>query len=163
MTLRSSHNVPVFLLISSLFALAFAYVSQYGFGLKPCVLCLYQRVPYMMIAVLSLFALAIRQEKYRNIIYGIIVAVLLTGVAIAFYHVGVEYTWFAGPDTCSGGGAAPKTLEEMRASLLGTKAVRCDQPQFVFLGLSMAGWNIVWSLFMAAGTLLLWWRKKRDG
>lgn len=165
MTIHSTRILPLFLLISSLMSLGAAYLAQYGFGLKPCILCLYQRVPYGVVIVSSL-CLCIRMESavLKNILYGIVLLSLLVGAGIAFYHMGVEYKWFAGPDTCSGqGGAVPKTLEEMRAQLIGTKAVRCDQPQFLFLSLSMAAWNMLWSLFLAAITCMGIMKGRKNG
>jgi disulfide bond formation protein DsbB len=164
MPFRSPYAFPVFLLVSSLFSLMVAYIAEYGFGLKPCVLCLYQRVPYTVLIGLSLLSLLLMQKEIvRRLLPILALLILLVGAAVAFYHVGVEHKWFAGLDTCSGqGSGVPKTLEEMRAQLLATKAVRCDQPQFVFLGFSMAAWNMLWSLFLAALTAATLWKSKKS-
>lgn len=163
MTKRSPYLVPLFFLSASIIALAAAYIAEYFFGLKPCTLCLYQRVPYAVIIVASLLSIIIAKHcKIINVINCISIIILAVGAGIAFYHMGVEYKWFEGLTSCSGQpGKAPQTLEEMRAQLLGSKAVRCDQPQFIFLTLSMAGWNMVWSLLLiAAGILMI--RAGRD-
>ena len=57
----------VLILVTSIFALAVAYISQYGFGFEPCVLCYYQRIPYFAVIVLSLLSLSIRMADHRNI------------------------------------------------------------------------------------------------
>lgn len=163
--IRSPFFLPFFLLSSSVFSLAAAYIAQYGFDLKPCILCLYQRLPYAGVIVLSLLSVfLVKHYKIVTAIYILSVIFLLIGAGIAFYHVGVEHKWFAGPDVCAGqGGETPKTLEEMRAQLIGTKAVRCDQPQFIFLTLSMAGWNMLWALFLAATTIGIVYKGRKNG
>ena len=78
------------------------------------------------------------------------VAIAVSG-AIGVFHAGVEQQWWEGLTTCSTHGA--KSLSE----ILATPMIRCDQIQFEFLGLSMAGWNGLLSLSGAAviGWLLL--------
>lgn len=163
MTKRSAYLFPLFFLAASIVSLGAAYIAEYFFGLKPCALCLYQRVPYGVLIVVSLLSIIlIKHYRIRNLInYGSVV-IIVAGAGLAFYHMGVEYKWFEGLTTCSGQTAkAPQTLEEMRAQLLGSKPVRCDQPQFIFLTLSMAGWNMVWSLLLAAAGILMI-RAERD-
>jgi disulfide bond formation protein DsbB len=76
--------------------------------------------------------------------------VLLAGAAVAVYHSGVEWKLWAGPQDCSGPiqnfGSAGSLLEQMqRASV-----VRCDEAGWRFLGLSLAGYNAIGSLALAA-------------
>jgi disulfide bond formation protein DsbB len=42
------------------------------------------------------------------------------------------------------------TLEEMKRQILGTAPVMCDRPAWTLLGVSMAGFNLLASLIMAA-------------
>jgi disulfide bond formation protein DsbB len=144
------------LLLASIAALASAFVAEYGFGLKPCPLCIYQRIPYAVVIAIAFPAfiagsVALKKrprDKHgeRIFYYSVLLSTLalLTDAAIAFYHVGVEQHWFAGLQTCSGNtfhGDADAVLAQM----LETDAVRCDVPAFVFLGLSMAGWNMLYA------------------
>ena len=76
------------------------------------------------------------------------VAIAISG-AIGVYHAGVEAGVFQGLTTCTANGA--RTLEE----IMNAPLVRCDQVQFSFLGISMAGWNAILSLGGAALILLL--------
>ena len=151
----TNKNLLFFLLFSSVFALALAYISQYFFGLLPCHLCLWQRKPFFAIIILvGLFLVIPQLKKYQNLTIQISVLLLFINSAIAFYHSGVEKKWFYGLDSCSSASAQPSTLEALRLELEATKAVRCDQPQFVFLGLSMAGWNVLYCLFLACLIIL---------
>ena len=70
--------------------------------------------------------------------------------AIGVYHSGVEWKWWPGPQDCSGPinsfGSAGDLLRQMQA----TSVVRCDEVQFRFLGLSLAGYNALICLALAA-------------
>ncbi len=61
--------------------------------------------------------------------------------------MGVEYKWFKGFTACTTTFNAG-SIEELRKQIIEAPAVRCDDPQFIFLGLSMAGWNMLFSLFL---------------
>lgn len=143
-------------------AIAFAYGSEYFYGLKPCKLCIYQRVPYMLIIGLSFFTIygSLLHKtiipKLVHYISAVVFALFLTEIALAFYHMGVEYHWFENVSGCEAGlqyGLRNMTLEEIRNATM-VEAVRCDKPAFVFLGLSMAGWNMVYAL--GCFVVLLW-------
>ena len=150
--------LPLLLLAVSIISLGFAAIAQYGFGLKPCILCLYQRIPYAIVMVLSLVALSVTAyTRVRKILMLLCIVSFIAGAAIAFYHVGVEQHIFLGTSTCANQSSMPvKTIEEMRRQILNAPVVRCDQPAFVWLGLSMAGWNGFWSLFLAGFSLYLY-------
>ena len=138
-----------------------AYIAEYGFDLKPCHLCLYQRIPYLAVMFASLLAFVFREKPKLWKILIIICAILFfIGATIAFYHVGVEHHWFEGLTSCSSQQQIPKTVEEMRAQLLATPIVRCDVPAFVFLGLSMAGWNMLWSALLGVVTCTYFIKEK---
>ena len=140
----------IFLLFASIFALSGAYISQYIFGMQPCQLCFWQRKPFWAIIILaSLFLTIPYLKKYQN--WGIKIAVflLLINAGIAFYHTGVEQKWFQGLDSCSATTIKNDSLEDLKMALANTKAVRCDTPQFIFLHLSMAAWNVFYCLGLA--------------
>jgi disulfide bond formation protein DsbB len=77
--------------------------------------------------------------------------VLLGGAGLAAYHVGVEQGWWALPAGCVAGAGA-ESLEDLKR-LLAEAPPACDQVSFTFLGLTLAGWNLVASLLLAAFTL----------
>src|SRR5206468_11214526 len=79
----------------------------------------------------------------------VLAAVFALSVAFAFYHVGVEQHWFAGPTACTANSGAAVTLEDMKRQILGTAPVLCDRVQWSLFGVSLAGWNLLASLGMA--------------
>jgi disulfide bond formation protein DsbB len=149
-------NITLFLLLFSVLALAGAYTSQYVFGMEPCILCLYQRIPYFFVILLSTASLFVRRsQKLRLFMIALCGVALVVGGGIAFFHVGVESGKFSLTDGCDiGSEAVPSTLEEMTTQLLGKPNVPCDKPQFVFLGLSMAAWNFLFSTSFGFITLI---------
>ncbi len=136
----------------SLGPLVTALISQYGFGLHPCVLCIYQRVPYVVAIVLSVIAVIVARKKPKWLAYVLLLYGLayLVGAGIAGFHVGVELKWWEGTDSCGSDGSA-SSIEELRKQILSAPTARCDEASFVFLGLSFAGWNMVFSLATALG------------
>lgn len=141
---NNSKNIIIFLLLTSTIALVLAYVSQYIFGLEPCHLCLWQRMPFWAIIILSVLVLLIK--KYQNLAIHISLLLLIINAGIAFYHAGVEKKVFKGLDSCSAPIIGANNIVELEQSIAQTKIVRCDTPQFVFLGVSMAGWNFIYCL-----------------
>jgi disulfide bond formation protein DsbB len=132
-------------------ALGGAWVSQYGFGLKPCDLCLLQRYPYLALVALGLTGEAItrRRPRPRRPLLLLAAGLFLADAGIAAYHVGVEQGWIAGPSACSGATTAT-SIDALREQLNGAALVSCKDTTFAFLGLSMAGWNLLYALGGAA-------------
>lgn len=139
--LAPRHSGLLIALISAA-TLGMAFIAQYGFGLAPCQLCLWQRWPYAAAIVFGLAALAL--PRLRPALLALATLSVMVGGGIAVFHVGVEEKWWQGLTSC-GGGPTPNSIEALRAQLLTAPVARCDEVSFRFLGLSMAGWNVLWS------------------
>ena len=138
-------------LIASLLVLGTALLSQYWGGLLPCELCLLQRWPWWIAIGIAAAAWLIGDRLALAIPALLLAIVFLTGAGIAFYHVGVEQHWFAGPTACTSAvGGNATTVEELKRQLMGTPPVLCDRIQWSLFGISLAGWNLVASLLLAA-------------
>ena len=141
--------VRIALVLCAVFSFLFlttALISQYGFGLYPCDLCIYQRIPYAIIIPLSLAGVfLVRSWRGRYVIAVACLLLFLADAGIAGYHAGVESGIFKGPDACSSDGSG-QTLEEIRAAILNAPLVTCAQAMAYFLGLSMAAWNMIAAL-----------------
>lgn len=119
-------------------------------GYAPCHLCIVQRWPHaaaILIAVIAWFV----WPRGRRALALLGAAAMVICAGIAFYHTGVEFKWWAGPSTCSGGAAAISQLsvEDLMAQIEGAPVIRCDQPALLILGFSMAAWNALFSLILA--------------
>ena len=124
--------------------------SQYLGGLAPCEMCYWQRYPHAIAVVLAALAFTAPAPSRRSRTLTVLaaVAIAISG-AIGVYHAGVELGIFEGLTTCTST-AAGSTRDELLKSILDAPLVRCDQVQFSFLGISMAGWNAILSLLGAA-------------
>lgn len=142
--------VPLVILLASAMLVGGALLFQYAGGLQPCELCLYQRWPYYAAIVLALVALAAGRRDVAMGVVALCALLFLGGGALAFYHVGVEQHWFAGPSACSGGLSAAGSVADFKARLLARQPVSCDEPQWSLFGVSLAGWNLVASLALVA-------------
>ena len=131
-----------------------ALLSQYAGGLHPCEMCHWQRWPHgfaIVVAALAfLFPAASRNARLLTALAAVAIAV---SGAIGVFHAGVELNYWEGLTRCTSGG--PMSLDE----LMKVPLVRCDQVQFSFLGISMAGWNAILSLGTAALIAVLLRRK----
>ena len=134
--------------------LAGAWFMQLALGIQPCELCLAQRYTYYLVVPLgALIAIAAAKDAPRGaVVAGLAVIALATlgNAGLAAYHSGVEWGFWQGPTACTGPvgnlGSAGNLLERLDT----VKVVRCDEVQWKFLGLSLAGYDVLISLLMAA-------------
>jgi disulfide bond formation protein DsbB len=134
--------------------LAGAWYFQLVQGLVPCPLCLEQRYAYYLLFPLGfLIALAATWQAHRAVLLAGLAILLLAALGnagLGAYHAGVEWGFWPGPTECSG----PVLDLGKAGGLLGqldtVKVVRCDEAQWRFVGLSLAGYNVLISLWMAA-------------
>ncbi len=131
-------------------ALAMAYTAQYGFGLAPCVLCLYQRVPYAVVIVLGILGYASNGFRRKSL--------ALTGLAfsanavIAAYHTGVERKWWKSfLEGCSTPDLSG-SIDDLMARIQAAPVTTCDSIPWVdpVIGLSMANYNVLFCAGLAA-------------
>ena len=134
--------------------LAGAWYFQLVRGLFPCPLCLEQRYAYYLAIPLgALTALAAARDAPRSVLLGglAILAVAALGNAwLGGYHAGVEWGLWQGPTECSGPVGNLGSAGDLLQRLDTVKVIRCDEVQWRFLGLSLAGYNVLISLLMAA-------------
>jgi len=127
-------------------ALAAALLSQFAGGLFPCVLCIWQRWPHVAAVLVGGLALALPGRVWP--LLGALAALATAG--IGGFHAGVEYGWWEGLDTCAGPGIGGLSVEALlNPEVEVAPVVRCDEVAFAVLGISMAGWNMLYSLGLA--------------
>src|SRR5579884_1735721 len=143
-----ARGFPVFVLLASGAVLGAALAAQYWGGLLPCELCLYERWPWEAAIVIAVAATMAGSRPALPWVAALLALVFAAGSALAFYHVGVEEHWFAGPAACTAPATAATTVAALEAQLLHRQPVRCDQPAWSLFGVSLAGWNLFASLVM---------------
>ena len=148
--------VPLLVAAGSAGLLLGAYLSQHVGGLAPCPLCLIQRYPHFAVLGLGLAA-AFVGGRGRVALLGLSGLALLVTAGYGVYHVGVEQGWFA--SACAAP-AAGDSLEDIKAQIMAAPLTRCDEVPWSLIGVSLAGWNAIASVLMAAvagwGAVRLW-------
>ena len=149
----SSRATAALLLICSAAILGGAFAFQYIGGLAPCVLCWWQRYAHMaaiVIAALAVAASGRHSSRAGWMLVGLTGLAFLAGAGIAAFHVGVEQHWWAGTAECGSTLGPASGIDELRARLLAQPIVRCDDIAWSLFGISMAGYNFILSLALAA-------------
>ena len=140
------------LTLCSVSLLLIALYFQYILGLQPCKLCIWQRVPHVVIIILSFFGLI--NFKLRPSVCLSCLVLILANVFLSGYHVGIEYKLWNGPQSCS----QSETLsnlspEKFLEVILNAPVVQCDIIAWSFLNISMAGWHFILCSFLTVGWL----------
>jgi disulfide bond formation protein DsbB len=123
-----------------------AYGFQHIGGMAPCKLCLWQRWPHATAIVIGVIILMTGEIKLA---WAGAIAALSTAL-IGAYHVGVEQSWWEGPSTCTASGTTSISAQDLMTQILAAPIVRCDDIAWQLAGISMAGWNALLSLALAA-------------
>jgi disulfide bond formation protein DsbB len=134
--------------------LAGAWFFQLVLDIRPCPLCLEQRYAYYLAIPLgALVALAAAKDAPRAVLVAglaLLAAAALGNAVLGTYHAGVEWKFWQGPTDCTGPVGNLGSAGDLLARLDTVKVIRCDEVQWRFLGLSLAGYNVLISLLMAA-------------
>ena len=114
-----------------------AWAFEYA-GYLPCELCLKQRFAYYAAVPLSLLVALAGRNNPAVLRSGLLLLglVMLASCVFGIYHAGVEWKFWQGPTTCTGGGDFAGGLPDLTK-----KAVMCDQAAIRIFGISLAGYN----------------------
>ncbi|HEY1878563.1 MAG TPA: disulfide bond formation protein B [Caulobacteraceae bacterium] len=150
---------PLLALIASAALLGIAHAFESFGHLMPCELCLKQRDVYWVAMAVSasglLWVLIARDRAPIRWINAVIAFAFAAEAGVAIYHAGVEWKFWPGPQSCSGG-ALKVSAAALERLLSGAhmSVPACDKPAWIFLGLSMAGWNAAAALVLTAASAL---------
>ncbi|MBZ6378177.1 disulfide bond formation protein B [Pacificimonas flava] len=151
-----TNRAHLLLLIGPTLLLGGALISQHVFGLYPCEMCVWQRWPHAIALLLATLAFMLAQGLRWPVLVLSALFVLASGV-IGVFHAGVEYGWWDSPLGCTAVeiGGSGDFLRDIAAAPL----VRCDVAAWDLFGISLAGYNAIFS-FLIAG-VSLWWMRTR--
>ncbi|MGH6726964.1 MAG: disulfide bond formation protein B [Pseudolabrys sp.] len=143
----------VIILVGAL-AIAIVYFFQYVLLILPCPLCLEQRIAfYFTIPLAALLWLGAKYGASRKVMllgFLAIMLAMLWNTGLSVYHAGVEWKWWQGPLDCSGPidkfGNARDIMNQLQNHI---SLVRCDEASWRFLGVSLAGYDVPVSFFLA--------------
>lgn len=137
-------------------ALAFQYIG----GLAPCHLCLLQRWPHRVAIGIGVLAQILPAGLLTRLLAAAGGLAALATAGIGLYHTGVERHWWEGPTTCTAGDISGVATDDLLNQILNAPVVKCDQVAWEMWGISMASWNMILSLGLAA--LWFWAAMRRE-
>ncbi len=125
-----------------------AWFFELVVGLPPCPLCLEQRVPYYAVIPAALVVAFMAWKRWPGAIVrlGLLVlaGLMIWGAGLGVYHAGAEWGFWQGPTTCAQPTAIARSPADLLRQLQTAKPLAdCTVAAWRFLGLSLAGWNVV--------------------
>jgi disulfide bond formation protein DsbB len=130
------------------------FFFQYVMLIAPCPLCLEQRISYYVcVPLAALLWLGAGHGASRKVLtagFVVIAAVMLWNTGLSAYHAGIEWKFWPGPTDCSGPIDKFGSVRDMMSQLQRISLVRCDEVAWSFLGISLAGYDVLVSLGLAA-------------
>ena len=137
----------LFIILLCITSIFYAFFVEFFLGYKPCILCKYQRVPYILGLIIALFGF-VKPSNKRVIIF--IFLTFLISMTLSGYHVGIEQEFFSESLVCDPGVINENmSKEELLKQLEMNTAISCKDVTFRFLGLSLATINTIISIFLS--------------
>ncbi|AHX04648.1 disulfide bond formation protein B [Ehrlichia japonica] len=141
MSIRKDYSVILFF-IASIVALGIAYIAQYLFGMSPCKLCIYERIPYFI--TIGLFIIYL--FKPSKVISFLMCLCYVCNICISGYHVALEHSLVADIIGCTDS-IKSLNFDDLKNALLDVSMViSCNRPSIVFMGLSFAECNLIYCI-----------------
>jgi disulfide bond formation protein DsbB len=137
------------------------YFFEYVVGVLPCEMCYWQRWPHMAAIITGLGGAGLYyghliDRRTVTVFIWLSLAILLVSVGVGVWQAGLEWRWWAGPNTCSG----PR-FELTTAMNLNAPVQSCEDPGWRMFGLSLAGYNVLCTGGVIGLSLLLLFKKIR--
>jgi len=147
--LLNKKNYYLFILFYSLSAIFFALYVEYILQYKPCKLCIYQRVPY----IVAIFISFIGYNYFKNDkILILIIMIFSLSALLSGYHYGIENNIFEEFSGCTNNNMAIIDKSELLNSL-NNNIPSCKDVNFKLFGISLAAINLILSLFIVLYSL----------
>ena len=143
----SDQNIKKFFIVIftlSFISLAAALYIEYMLGFKPCLLCLYQRLPYIAALLISLIAFFYENKK---IILIFLAFTFMTNIVLSGYHVSIEKEFVEPIFSCTGKDTDALEKEEILKSLNNIQP-DCKDVDFSLFGISLATLNFINSIVL---------------
>jgi disulfide bond formation protein DsbB len=162
LTFLTMPRAAILILAVCIFALGFVLIIQFGFGFQPCILCLWQRVPFVCAGLLAFIAFLWKPNGKQSAALMALCSILfLLNAGLAFFHSGVERHWWLGTSGCSIQPLHSNSVDHMRDELLNMGVAHCDVISWSLFGLSMANYNIPFCLALAVFCFVVCWQIRK--
>ena len=143
---KKTNTILIFILFALSLSLISAYIIEYGFGHKPCKLCIYQRFPYIFSILLVLSILLFKKNVKIHLL--ILAIISLVGSILAFYHFGIEQGFFNESIICETQSLQEGLSKQDVLKQLKQNTLSCKNVNFTLFGLSLASINAIVSFIL---------------
>ena len=139
----------ILLCVTSIF---YAFFVEFFLGYKPCILCKYQRVPYVLGLIIGLFGF-LKPSNTKVCFY--VFLTFLISMTLSGYHVGIEQELYQSIFNCSDNNLG--ILEEGKLlESLNVINPDCRNVNFAIFGVSLATINFVLSFVISSVSYYLY-------
>jgi len=144
---QKNNTILIIIFFIILLSIISALIIEYVLGHQPCNLCLYERIPYFLSALLIIKIFFF--EKYTKITLLILFLVFMFSTSLAFYHFGIEQGFFSESLACTAGDLSKTLSREELLEQLKQNSISCKEVGFRILGFSLAAINTIFSLILS--------------
>ena len=147
--IKLKKNLPLtFILFVIVGALVSAFIIQYGLGHKPCKLCIYQRIPYILSIFLIIELLFFKKNEKTTLL--LLSLIFIISAILSFYHFGIEQEFFTESFLCESANISETLTKDQLLEQLKKNPISCKDVSFKVLGFSLASINVIFSLVLSA-------------
>jgi len=152
-------NYFLAILLVNILVILSALFIEFFLKIKPCILCIYQRYPYYIIAFLSLIYFLKKDLKILLIL--LIILTSLASIILSTYHVGIETGLIEETTSCKTSLNNNLSKDAILKQLESNLASSCKEVNFKLFGFSLASINIILSLILTTiyYKIYLWIKK----
>ena len=143
---KKTNSILISILIILILSLFAAFFIEYQLGHKPCKLCIYQRIPYI-ISILIIMNFVF-MKKYQKISLLFLSLISLVGAILSFYHFGIEQGFFSESFVCEAKNIQGNLTKEDILQQLKNNTVSCKEVTFTIFGASLASLNTIFSFVL---------------
>jgi len=147
MSKQSNNVLLIFILAIISLTIISALIIQYWLGHEPCKLCIYERIPYFLSILLLIKILLFK--KYEKITLFILFLIFTASAVLAFYHFGIEQSFFSESFVCKVEDLSETLSKEQLLEQLNKNSISCKDVSFRVLGLSLATINTILSIILS--------------
>ena len=144
---QKNNIILIIIFFIILLSIISALTIEYVLGHKPCSLCLYERIPYFLSALLMIKIFFFK--KYEKITLLILFLVFISSSLLAFYHFGIEQGFFNESIVCNVENQLKILSKEQLLKELNQSVISCKDVTFRILGLSLAAINTILSVVLS--------------
>ena len=148
MIYKNSNFLNLFFLFFSALVLLIVHYLEFFEGVEPCKLCVYQRFPYFIVVLLALSFLLINNKSFKKITFLFYILIFASSVIMSVHHFGVEKGFWSSLSSCETNFKSLSNSNDLKEYLLNKNYISCEDVSFKFLGISLAGYNIILSFLL---------------